>query len=81
MQHLLKVVEVDEKGVHGVDQSGRATQIQGQKIVVATGFARNDEFLQELFSIGIEAYQVGDCLEPRKIYEAIHEGSRVSRNL
>ena len=68
-------------GVMTVDRFGGKKLVQGQRTVLATGFTSDDSLFQELSTAGVEVYKVGDCLEPRKIYEAIHEGNRAARNL
>ena len=77
----LRVVEVLNNGIKCVDRYREAVTIEGQRIVVATGFIANDTLLHDLSDLGIKTYPVGDCLEPRKIYEAIHEGNRAARHL
>ena len=50
-------------------------------IVLATGSKSNKDFLQETDLNNLSYFVIGDCLEPRKIINAIHEGSRTGREV
>ena len=44
-------------------------------IVLATGTRPNNALSQSLKGKVPELYQAGDCIEPRRFLEAIHEGA------
>jgi len=71
----LHLVEVTNTGVVAYDKCGRRNEFQGDNVVLATGYAPNRKLFDELWQIPtLEIYAVGDCVEPRTIYDAIHEG-------
>ncbi len=69
----MQVVKVDDEGVHFTDRSGRALQLAADSVVLSSGFGPQPGFAEELARLGIPASSVGDCVQPRKIYDAIHE--------
>lgn len=77
----LRVIEVVNKGIKCVDRNRKVLTIEGKRIVIATGFMCNDALHRDLSDLGIKIRSVGDCLGPRKIYEAIHEGNQAARDL
>jgi len=54
-------------------------------IVNATGVAANKKAylaLEEIRGKGnVDLYEIGDCVTPRQIREAVFEGNRVSKNI
>jgi len=74
--HTGKRVEaVLDKGVVIVDKYGKREEILADSIVVAIGFAPQMALAEKLKKeAGLEVYAVGDCIKPRKIFDAIHEG-------
>ncbi len=46
-----------------------------KSVMLALGLTSNQELLKPLRESFGEVYVVGDCVEPRKIYQAIHEGA------
>jgi thioredoxin reductase len=58
-----------------VDRYGNREEVLADSIVVAIGFTPRTVLAEELEKeTGLEVYTVGDCVNPRKIFEAIHEG-------
>lgn len=74
--HTGKRVEtVLDKGAVIVDRYGKREEILADSIVVAVGFAPQMTLAEELKKeAGLEVYAVGDCVSPRKFFDAIHEG-------
>ncbi len=74
--HTGKRVEtVLDKGAVIVDRYGSKEEVLADSIVVAIGFTPQTTLAQELEKeTGLEVYAVGDCISPRKIFDAIHEG-------
>ncbi len=52
--------------------------IPADTIVIAAGAKPNNELAQALEGKVPELYSIGDCVEPRRILEAIHEGWKVA---
>lgn len=59
-------------------RGGKDREFEANAVVIAVGSSPNRELEHELRTAGvmdgIEFYEVGDCKEPRKAMEAIHEG-------
>jgi 2,4-dienoyl-CoA reductase (NADPH2) len=76
-----KVEKVNEKGLIVRDQKwgGRLHLLEGETVVFGLGL-RVDTKLNSLLSSGIaeEIHRIGDCVRPRSILEAVHEGYRVA---
>ncbi len=75
-----RLESVHDKGVIVVDRYGKRQEILGDNVVIAAGFTPNRDLIDRLESQkGLEVYEVGDCIEPRRIFEAIHEGYFAAR--
>lgn len=60
-------------------QNGEERSLRFDAIVLAVGFSQSNDLLQSIQSLASEIYSIGDCLMPRGIYEAIHEGNSIGR--
>ncbi len=70
-----RLVEVTGTGIKVVDRIGAATEIAADSVVLAAGFRPNRELIEGLHSRPeTRVAEAGDCVRPRKIYDAIHEG-------
>jgi 2,4-dienoyl-CoA reductase-like NADH-dependent reductase (Old Yellow Enzyme family)/thioredoxin reductase len=74
-----KIDSVSEDGVETIDKNWDRELIPADSVVVALGAQSVDALVKDLEGLGIEMYAIGDCVEPRQIYEAVHEGARVAR--
>jgi 2,4-dienoyl-CoA reductase-like NADH-dependent reductase (Old Yellow Enzyme family)/thioredoxin reductase len=64
-----------DKGAVITDRFGKKEEIPGDNVILATGFEPQTGFLEKISSISqMPLFAVGDCVKPRKIFEAIHEG-------
>ncbi len=68
-------------GVEILVPGGEKMLVEADKIILSTGSAANTSLFPFLQKMAPEFYAIGDCKEPRKILEAIHEGYTVARNL
>jgi len=66
-----------------MDKNGQQESHPMDNLILATGFTPRKELKDALLSkcsrLKCETYQIGDCKEPRKLYEAIHEAAHVAR--
>lgn len=69
----LQITEVNGEGAYFTDQSGKALQLAADSIVLSSGFAPQPGFAEALTRLGIPSSSIGDCVQPRKIFDAIHE--------
>lgn len=62
-------------------EGGVQETIPADTIVIAAGARPNQELLPALQGKAPEVYSVGDCVEPRRAHQAIHEASKVAREI
>jgi pyruvate/2-oxoglutarate dehydrogenase complex dihydrolipoamide dehydrogenase (E3) component len=74
----VKYEEVNNEGLVITTGDGEKRTIPADTIVLAARSRPNTELLQQLGDSVPEIYQVGDCVEPRGIREAIADGLRVA---
>jgi hypothetical protein len=67
-------VEQVRDGLVWVEGEGGKVCLEAETIVLALGAQANKEILQALKGRVSPFLPVGDCLEPRRAKEAIHEG-------
>ncbi len=72
---------VDDEGIIVVDNLGKRTSIESDSVVLAAGFRPNRSLIDQLNSEipEIQLLEAGDCVQPRKIFDAIHEGHLAAR--
>lgn len=69
------VQEVTAKGVIVTDKGGGKQELPADTVVLCTGSQPNRELLDELSARMTEVYGVGDCIMPRKIIDAVADGT------
>ncbi|MEM3593480.1 MAG: FAD-dependent oxidoreductase [Candidatus Jordarchaeaceae archaeon] len=72
-----KVSKITEKGV--VLENGDT--IEADTVVIAVGTVPNNEIIDQLEGLAPEIYSIGDCVQPRKAYEAIHEAAETAHKI
>jgi 2,4-dienoyl-CoA reductase-like NADH-dependent reductase (Old Yellow Enzyme family)/thioredoxin reductase len=66
---------VQDNAVTIIDKFGNKEQLPADTVVIAKGFVAQQQYADELRSlVDIPVLSVGDCVAPRKIFDAIHEG-------
>lgn len=75
-----KLLEVTDDGVRIQGPKGQET-LPADTVVLAMGFASEQELYNQLVNAGQEAYLVGDAIAPGKIMDAIHTGYRLGVRL
>ena len=77
-----EIKEITEKGVVVIDKkSGERQLIEGDIVVVALGSESVSSLAEKLEGKVAELYKVGDCNEPRRVEQAVYEGSLVARRI
>ena len=75
-----RVVRVSPDGVTA-DRRGEAVELKADSVVIAAGAAANRSLESGIETAGmagvLEVVRIGDCVEPRKALDAIHEGFAV----
>jgi len=74
---------VTEEGIRIVDRFGRRTDIAVDSVVLAAGFRPDRALAEELRATlpDLQVLEAGDCVRPRKIFDAIHEGHLAAKLL
>ncbi len=73
------ITEINNKGVTAVDHYGRKTFIEADSVVIAMGTTPHETLSSEATGTVPEVYVIGDCARPRKVINAVYEGSAVAR--
>ena len=77
-----RLESVSDQGVTVVDRYGARTTIPADTVVLAAGFRPNRDLIDRLRKIpNLQVFEAGDCVRPRKIFDAIHEGHLVAKLL
>ena len=74
-----KVEKIENGYVLLVSRDWEKLEVATNSVILALGLTSNQELLKPLRESFREVYAVGDCVEPRKIYQAIHEGAFAGR--
>ena len=75
--------EIKGTDVHGIDVYSNETRVFSgyDSVVTAVGNEVDAALYFALKNSGKELYRVGDCVAPRKIDMAVHEGYRAGRSV
>ncbi len=77
-----RLVEVTSTGVKTSGLMGAITEFPADTVVLAAGFRPNRGLIEGLKAHPeIKVTAVGDCVRPRKIYDAIHDGHLAAKLL
>ncbi len=77
-----RVDEVLDGAAIIVDRWGKKEQLPADSVVIASGFAPQTALREQLEAeTDVDVYAVGDCVGPRMIYEAVHEGYMSARRI
>jgi 2,4-dienoyl-CoA reductase-like NADH-dependent reductase (Old Yellow Enzyme family)/thioredoxin reductase len=77
----VKIDEVTEEGMSVINKKRERHVIKADTILMALGAKANNKLAEELKDRSWEFYCIGDCVEPRRIIDAIYEGSYVARQI
>lgn len=73
----VKDEEITDKGMEIVDGGGKRMFLEADDLVLATGSIADKTLFESLKGKVPELYEVGDCLNASRIYEAISSGAEV----
>lgn len=74
-----KCLEIRDNGITIADKYGKRSTLEADTVVLAVGLKSNEGLLEALKDKIPEVYAIGDCVEPRKVINAIWEGFRTAR--
>jgi 2,4-dienoyl-CoA reductase-like NADH-dependent reductase (Old Yellow Enzyme family)/thioredoxin reductase len=74
--------EVTDSGIIVGDKAGAGSAIEVDHVVLALGLTPNRKLFDELSKASdLKVYAIGDCAEPRTIFDAVHEAYWTAYNL
>lgn len=76
-----KIQEFKEGSVVGIDKNWQLSEYPADTCVLALGYTADRSLYEQLKKKGIEVYAIGDCVQPRKEKEAIHEGALIGLSI
>ena len=76
-----KLSKVEETGVVVAAEDGTESFIEAGAVVIAIGNKPDNHLYEQIQSLGIPLYQIGDCLEPRSAKAAISEAATIGRSI
>ena len=74
-----KVLKITDGVVLISDKHDKKRRLATDSVVVAVGLEPQTEFWEALRDNVADLYAIGDCVEPRKVIDAIWEGFRIAR--
>jgi len=74
----MKLDRITEESAVVCNKDGQRQTFQAGSVVLATGMKANDRLYKELEGKVPELYKIGDALQPRRVFDAIHEGEAVA---
>ena len=77
----MNVEQITDKIVVCANANWQRKQFSGDTVVLAVGLKSVNGLAKDLEGGAAEIYTVGDCVQPRKLSNAIHEGSLIARRL
>jgi 2,4-dienoyl-CoA reductase-like NADH-dependent reductase (Old Yellow Enzyme family)/thioredoxin reductase len=76
-----KLSRIEENGVVVTEEDGTESFIEADAVVIAIGNKPDNTLYEQIQSLGIPLYQIGDCLEPRSAKAAISEAATIGRSI
>jgi 2,4-dienoyl-CoA reductase-like NADH-dependent reductase (Old Yellow Enzyme family)/thioredoxin reductase len=75
-----KVREITPKGVQFTDNAGKDQMAAADTVIIATDHKPNNALRKALAGVVPEIYEVGDCIKPGRIKDAIYSAHHVVRD-
>jgi 2,4-dienoyl-CoA reductase-like NADH-dependent reductase (Old Yellow Enzyme family)/NADPH-dependent 2,4-dienoyl-CoA reductase/sulfur reductase-like enzyme len=76
-----RLSKISEDGAFVEHKDGKEIFIKGEKIVITVGNRPDNDLYDQVKKLGIEAYQIGDCVEARSAKDAIYEGAMIGKSI
>jgi NADH dehydrogenase FAD-containing subunit len=74
-----EVLDIMDDGITITNKSNRKDTMEVGTVIIATGMRPNNRLAEELEVQSPEVHIIGDCVEPRKVINAMWEGFRTAR--
>ena len=72
---------ITEDGLVMIDREGKRQTLEVDTIVLAAGAIPSDRMVEAIQDKVGEIHLAGDCVQPRRILDAIHDGARLGREV
>jgi 2-enoate reductase len=72
-----KIAAINDNGATAISADKNLVNITGDKVILAMGLVSDNRLYKAIHEKVAEVYVIGDCVEPRRMGEAIREGYRV----
>jgi 2,4-dienoyl-CoA reductase-like NADH-dependent reductase (Old Yellow Enzyme family)/thioredoxin reductase len=77
-----RLESVTVKDITVIDRYGNRTKLAADTVILAAGFKPNRKIIDSLRNkSGLQVIEAGDCIRPRKIFDAIHDGHLAAKLL
>ncbi len=76
-----RITGLFREGIIAVDRGWDQHRVLADLVVLALGFEPRRDLSEGLEAAGMRVWTLGDCVEPRCVYDAIHEGYRAGSSL
>ena len=77
----MKVEEITAEGVVTIDKDWKKHLIKGDLVILAMGAEPELNLAKSLEKKKIRFHAIGDCNDPRRIIDAIHEAAHIARQI
>lgn len=77
----VKLEEITDKGVVVVDGTGKRIEVPADTVVLSLGVRTLREKAEEFRGLARELHIIGDCVRPRNLMAAIHEGFNITAEM
>jgi pyruvate/2-oxoglutarate dehydrogenase complex dihydrolipoamide dehydrogenase (E3) component len=76
VKHTLevKLEEITDTGVMVIDRNWNRYEIPADTVVLSLGFKPKSDVAEKFAGLAQDVYFIGDCLSPRNLKAAVHEG-------
>jgi len=73
-----KLLEITDKGAVVVDEESNRYEIPADTVILSLGFKPRTDVVNEFSGLKADIHIIGDCVKPRTIKEAVHDGFNVA---
>ncbi len=73
----MQIQEITNDGVVSLDKSWKKHRFEADTVINALGYVPNTTLSDTLKREAREVYKIGDCVKPRNILSAVHEGAYI----
>lgn len=77
----VKEQEIVAEGVKWTDKDGNSGTVKAETVIMAPSRKANKDLVDAVKKIVDDVREIGDCVEPRRILNAIHEGFHAGREV